>query len=70
MIALCFGMRASNSSVDTRQTGRNLTTGHVDTAGVEGTHRQLRAGLTDGLSGDDADRLTHTDELARAGLMP
>ena len=44
---------------DARQTGRDLTTGHVDTTGVEGTHGQLRAGLTDRLGGDDADRLSH-----------
>ena len=25
--------------LDTGQTGRDLTTGHVDTTGVEGTHR-------------------------------
>ena len=41
----------------TRQTGRNLTTGHVDTTGVEGTHRKLRARLANGLRGDDADGL-------------
>ena len=35
-----------------------------DTTGVEGTHRQLRAGLADRLGGDDADRLADVDELA------
>ena len=35
-----------------------------DTTGVEGTHRELRAGLTDRLGGDDADRLAEVDELA------
>ena len=34
------------------------------TTGVEGTHRQLRAGLTDRLGRDDADRLADVDELA------
>ena len=45
------------------------TTGDVATAGdatlVERTHGQLRAGLADGLRGDDADRLADVDELAR-----
>ena len=45
----------------TRQTVRDVLTG--DTAGVERTHRQLRAGLTDRLGGDDADRLA---EVARS----
>src|SRR5262249_19550289 len=35
-----------------------------DTAGVEGPHRQLRTGLTDGLGRDDADRLADVDRLA------
>ncbi len=48
---------------DTRQTLGDVVTGH--TTGVEGTHRQLGAGLTDGLGGDDADRLTDVDQLAR-----
>ena len=47
---------------DTRQTLGDVVTGH--TTGVEGTHRQLGAGLTDGLGGDDADRLTDVDQLA------
>jgi hypothetical protein len=34
------------------------------TTGVEGTHRQLGAGLADGLRGDDADRLAHVHPLA------
>ena len=33
-------------------------------ADVEGTHGQLRAGLADGLRGDDADRLAELDHLA------
>ena len=47
---------------DTGQTLGDVVTGH--TTGVEGTHRQLGAGLTDGLGGDDADRLTDVDQLA------
>src|SRR5690606_26304126 len=34
------------------------------TTGVEGTHGQLRAGLTDRLGRDDADGLTDVDQLA------
>ena len=34
-------------------------------AGVEGPHRELRAGLADGLGGDDADRLAELDHAAR-----
>src|SRR5439155_13293644 len=36
-----------------------------DTTGVEGTHGELRARLTDRLGGDDADRLADVDPLAR-----
>src|SRR5690606_7157653 len=38
--------------------------GRGHTTGVEGPHRQLGAGLTDRLGGDDADRLADVDELA------
>ncbi len=41
-----------------------MSSADADTTGVEGTHRQLRAGLTDRLGGDDADRLADVDELA------
>ena len=47
---------------DTGQTLRDVVTGH--TTGVEGTHRQLGAGLTDRLGRDDADGLADVDELA------
>ena len=47
----------------TGQTLRDVV-GRGHTTGVEGTHRQLRAGLTDRLGGDDADRLADVDELA------
>src|SRR5690349_13879358 len=48
---------------DTGQTVGDVLT--RDTTGVEGTHGQLRAGLTDRLGGDDADRLADVDDLAR-----
>ena len=48
---------------DAGQTVRDVLTG--DAAGVEGPHGELRAGLADGLGGDDADRLALVDELAR-----
>ena len=35
-----------------------------DAAGVEGAHRQLRAGLADRLSSDHADRFALLDQLA------
>jgi hypothetical protein len=47
---------------DTRQTLGDVVTG--DPTDVEGAHRQLGAGLTDRLGGDDADRLADVDELA------
>src|SRR5665647_88293 len=46
----------------TRQTLRDVIACH--TTGVEGAHRQLGAGLADGLGGDDADRLADVDHLA------
>ena len=47
----------------TRQTLGDVV-GRGRTTGVEGTHRQLRAGLTDRLGRDDADGLADVDELA------
>ena len=47
---------------DTRQTVGDVLT--RDTAGVERAHGQLRAGLADGLRGDDADGLADVDQLA------
>ena len=47
---------------DTRETVGDVLTG--DATGVERTHGELRAGLTDRLGGDDADRLAEVDELA------
>src|SRR3954463_10419363 len=46
----------------TRQTVGDVLT--RDTTGVEGAHRQLGAGLTDRLGGDDADRLADVHQLA------
>src|SRR5699024_3489386 len=46
---------------DARQTLGDVVTGH--TTGVEGAHRQLGAGLTDRLRGDDADGLADVDQL-------
>ena len=43
---------------------RLLLLAHGDAADVERPHRQLRAGLADGLGGDDADRLAELDEVA------
>src|SRR6185312_3585627 len=40
----------------------DVVTGH--TTGVEGTHRQLRTRLTDGLRGDDTHGLADVDRLA------
>src|SRR5690606_9384686 len=48
---------------DTRQTLRDVV-GTGSTTLVEGTHRELRSGLTDRLGGDDADRLADVDELS------
>jgi hypothetical protein len=48
---------------DTRQTLGDVV-GRGRTTGVEGAHRQLRAGLTDRLGRDDADGLADVDELA------
>ena len=41
---------------------RDVITSHA--TGVEGTHRQLGTGFTNGLSGDDADGFTHVHQLA------
>ena len=57
-----LGTRASKSSTDAGQTLGDVVAGH--TTGVEGTHRQLGAGLTDRLGRDDADGLADVDQLA------
>jgi hypothetical protein len=66
--ALPLGVRASKSSTDARQTLRDVVAGH--TTGVEGTHRQLGAGLADRLGRDDADGLADVDELAGGQRRP
>ena len=48
---------------DSRQTLRDVRAG--DTAGVERPHGQLRAGLTDGLRGNNAHRVARLTHLAR-----
>ena len=62
-IALPFGLRASNSST-TRGRPPAMSPRRGDAAGVEGPHGELRAGLADGLGGDDADRLAELDGVA------
>src|SRR4029079_3129960 len=48
---------------DAGQTAGDVLAGH--TTGVEGPHRQLRAGLSDRLGADDTDSLAELDLLAR-----
>ena len=62
MIAAPFGRAGLEELDDAGQTVRDVLTG--DAAGVERPHGELRAGLADGLGGDDADRLALVDELA------
>src|SRR6187551_3663911 len=47
---------------DAREAVRDVRAGH--TAGMEGAHGQLGAGLADRLGGDDADRVTDLAHLA------
>ena len=56
--------------LDARQTLGDVFRRAGDTAGVEGTHRQLRARLADGLRRDDAHRVADLDELARRQIAP
>src|SRR5581483_10090599 len=58
---LALGYPGLEQFLDTGQTGRDVVTGH--TTDVEGTHRQLRTGLADGLCGHDAHRLTDVHQL-------
>ena len=62
MIARPFGFLASKSSSTRRKTLGDIAA--RDTAGVEGSHGQLRTGLTDRLRRDDTDRLTDLHRLA------
>ena len=59
---LALGDARLEQLLDAGQTLGDVGTGH--TTGVEGTHRQLGAGLADRLGGDDADGLTDLDHLA------
>ena len=51
-----------------RQTGGDVNAG--DTAGVEGSHRELCTWLTDRLRRHDADRFTKRNQLARGEVAP
>jgi len=57
-----LGLARLEKLFDSRQTLRDVVTG--DAAAVERTHGQLRAGLADGLRGDDADGFAGIDRLA------
>ena len=57
-----LGLTCLEELHDARKTVRDVVSGH--TTGVEGTHGQLRAGLTDRLGRDGTDGLTDVDELA------
>ena len=62
-LGLALGDAAFEELLDSRQAGGDVQAG--DAAGVERSHRQLRARLADGLGGDDADRLADADQRAR-----
>ena len=57
-----LGLSCLKQLFDTGKTLCNIASCH--TAGVERSHRQLRTGFTDGLCGNDTDRLTDIDRLA------
>src|SRR5439155_17017098 len=59
---LALGYPRLEDLLDAGQTLCDVLAG--DAAGVERTHGQLGARLTDRLSGDDADRLADVDQLA------
>ena len=58
-----LGLSCLKQFFNTRQTLCDILT-RCDTAGMEGTHRQLCTGFTDGLCGDNADRFADGDRLA------
>ncbi len=62
MVAIFLGLPGLEQLLHTGKTLGDVAAGHA--AGVEGTHGQLSTGLTDGLGGDDADRLTGAHALA------
>ena len=55
-----LGLARLEELLDAGKTLRDVARGG-DTARVEGTHRELRTGLADGLRRNDADRLAHLD---------
>ena len=57
-----LGVTRFEQFFDTRKTGRDVFT--CDTAGMEGTERQLRTGFADGLCGNDADGLADLNRFA------
>ena len=61
-LGLALGHARLEQLLDARQAGGDVQPG--DAAGVERAHGQLRAGLTDRLSGDDAHRLADADQCA------
>ncbi len=67
-LGLALGHAGLEQLLDTRQAGGDVQAG--DATGVERAHGQLRARLADGLGGDDADRLTDADQLARRQVAP
>ena len=67
-LGLALGHAGLEQLLDARQTGGDVQAG--DAAGVERAHGQLRAGLADGLGGDDADRLADADQLAGGQVAP
>ena len=60
---LALGLAGLEQLLNTRQTVGDVLAGNA--AGVERTHCQLCAGLTDGLSGNDSDCLTHGNRITR-----
>ena len=61
-LGLALGDATFEELLDARQAGGDVQAG--DAAGVERSHRQLRARLADRLGGDYADRFTDTDQMA------
>ena len=65
--SIAFRLTGFKQFFDTRQTLGNIAC-RCDAAGVEGTHSQLCARFTDGLSRNDTDRLTDIDLTACAEI--
>src|SRR5690606_5196571 len=62
-ISLSFRRASFKELFNARQTLSKVTTCH--TTGVEGLKCQLRTRLTDGLRGDNTDRLSRVDNFTR-----